>query len=180
MRVVVFVLSIVLLASCGGNNNGALNPYQSKCKFNKEIKHFTYTNLSKALADSITIENKGVQKNLIISFERNSKLNTIIEKGKGLIFKGTATKYNNFYFLNSKVDSGYQIFVLRHNNDKIQGICDFEKQLKLIDNNIEQGFYQSLVHKNQNGFYVLSTDKKEMTKLYSQILLSIDEWQIMN
>ncbi len=175
------IFSIALLAfSCGKNKESALNPYSSKCIFKDELKHFGTTNLAKNLGDSITIENNGDTKTFIIQFDRKNNINTIIEKGKGEKFSGTACKYNGLYFLNKRVEGGFQIFVIRSDDHKIQGLTDFENQIKMLDKNIEQGFYKNLIeHAPENGF-VLKTDKKEIAKIYSQMLLSLPQWQIKN
>jgi hypothetical protein len=179
MKFIGFLAILITLTSCGKKADPSLSPYKAKCVFNNEMKHFRWVNLNRTFGDTLKIEKDGISKKYLISFDRKSDNNTILEIGAGKVFEGKATKYDGIYFLNSEVDSGVQITVIRESGNTIQGIESFRLQLELLDKTIAQGFHQDLVQKENDGSYKLKDDKKEISMVYSEILLNLPEWHII-
>lgn len=179
MRIIGFLGILIVFTACNKKADPSLSPYQAKCTFAQEMKHFRWVNLNRAFGDTLKTEKEGIHREYLITFDRKSDINTIIEIGFGKVFQGKATKYDGIYFLNSEADNGFQITAVRENAGLIQGIESFDTQLKLLDKTILQGFHKDLVEKESDGKFVLNDNKKEISMVFSEILLNLPEWQII-
>ncbi|MFY0674523.1 MAG: hypothetical protein JXQ87_14080 [Bacteroidia bacterium] len=172
-------MAIFLLSSCKRKNDHSLVPYKAKCVFEKEIKNFRWINLNRVFGDTLKLERENIQKNYLVEFNKTNNINTIIELGVGKTFSGKVTKYNGIYFLNSKTDNGYQITVIRNLGSIIQGIESRRTQLELLDKTISQGFHSELIKHEKDGLFILENDKKELSMVFSEILLNLPEWKVI-
>lgn len=167
------------LQGCSGDGVKAkLIVYKPKVYFTEEVKMGSRINLSKRLGDTLSLKKGNVEKTFALSYDKKSRVNEIVELGKGLHFSGTASKYKDLIFLNEERDSVFQVYAFTIENDEITGFTNLLAQQKRLDQLVKEGLHEGMFEETSNGMYLLDPSKKRLLTLYSSILMEGETWVI--
>lgn len=126
--------------------------------------------LPKHLGNAITV--KRGNDTITFNFYANADSNVISSSRDGVIFTGKATRSWFDYYLNEKVnDSTYRIGIIRIKDNLIWGLQDPLEQMFFLDSlSKNKNFAPMIVRSNENEIRWKNSSKKDMRKLYENVL----------
>jgi hypothetical protein len=142
-------------------------------------------NLELLFGNEITLANANDTQILKLSFNRETRENTISRANKGdTIFHGRVSRFRKLlYFSEYIADSAYTIYAVKLQGDQVQGLGTGHEQMNALLPLVGVDPYFQLVkysETNENKkVYRLAYDRLKMEKFYKGVVDSLPVWKIL-
>lgn len=164
-----FLLLPFLLNSCGEGNPMLIMPKSTfDAPFPKRNR-----DLSRVLGSNLKIWNGYDTLDLKLSSTKTHNL--IVNKSTGdTLLYGPVSKYRGLYFCSYQyTDTSYWITAIKIQGNLVYGLSSPLDQMYLVDSLVEKGQCTAMLKYMDSEHYRLHPDKKEMRKIYAQIMKGV-------
>ncbi len=174
-----FLVTTLFITSC----EDSIDQVHVKTQFQGELEK-RHINLQRLLSDEFTTvddRDGGKRITYILDFDRNSKMNYIMDKVSGdTLLETLVSKYKKFWFLEEAItDSTFSLSVLSLEDNFIKGWQSNLEQMKtdqglVLDKMVDAGKTDELLLQKNDKLYILKPEKRILKDVFSEVLDSLD------